>query len=189
MRRMAEQKMFMKQPAVSCVLTENLACMQLHRLAQHETACSNKHVHVNLPKSCNVCIAVCTKRDRYGLYSLKQHTGTFPGADRYVGSYIDAFSKTLHSPGPIYYPPAPPTKGGSPSNRGFGSFSRASVGLRSSLDFAVDAAGGGRVYSTHSDSHLGPGCYHTDLERHGTAVLVAETGPKHTLPKSPKLVG
>uniref|UniRef100_A0A383W148 Uncharacterized protein n=1 Tax=Tetradesmus obliquus TaxID=3088 RepID=A0A383W148_TETOB len=44
--------------------------------------------------------------DRAGtpLLPARPGTGSFPAADRYEGSYIEAFAKTIHSPGPIYYP-------------------------------------------------------------------------------------
>jgi hypothetical protein len=38
------------------------------------------------------------------LLPARPGTGSFPAADRYEGSYIEAIAKTIHSPGPIYYP-------------------------------------------------------------------------------------
>jgi hypothetical protein len=68
------------------------------------------HTAACLPQGVTHCLLLLlrnhlqTNRKGTPLLRARPGTGSFPAADRYEGSYIEAFAKTIHSPGPIYYP-------------------------------------------------------------------------------------
>lgn len=64
--------------------------------------------------------------------------GSFPTADRYEGSYIETFAKTMHSPGPIYFP------------SGSGSVVLANTGSRAGWPSASGSTTSGSTGTSHN---------------------------------------
>lgn len=85
----------------------------------------------------------CDKQsDRRGeLAVIGNCRGSFCTAARYEGSYIQAFAKTLHSPGPIYYP----ENGGRVISRS-GGRSRAGTAVSHSINVSLSVT----AHATHS---------------------------------------